>query len=69
MDDVHALVNEIQGIKQKMVEAAHLQRQYRNMADVIMTESIGHQSALHDMEKAVDDAKCQALKLKVIELN
>ena len=48
-----------------MAEAAHLQRQYRNMSDVLLTERIGHQSALHDMEKAVDDAKCKSLKLKV----
>ena len=64
MDD-EATLTEIQSIRQKMVEAYHIQRQYKTILDVISGERIGYESQLTDLEKSTADSKLEASKLKV----
>jgi hypothetical protein len=63
--DEEATLTEIQSIRQKMVEAYHIQRQYKTILDVISGERIGYESQLTDLEKSTADSKLEASKLKV----
>jgi hypothetical protein len=65
MMDEEATLTEIQSIRQKMVEAYHIQRQYKTILDVISGERIGYESQLTDLEKSTADSKLEASKLKV----
>lgn len=48
-----------------MVEAYHIQRQYKTILDVISGERIGYESQLIELEKSAADSKVEAAKLKV----
>lgn len=60
-----ATLTEIQSIRQKMVEAYHIQRQYKTILDVISGERIGYESQLTELEKSIAESKAEVAKLKV----
>ncbi|XP_046438907.1 uncharacterized protein LOC124190326 [Daphnia pulex] len=66
MMDEEATLTEIQSIRQKMVEAYHIQRQYKTILDVISGERIGYESQLTDLEKSTADSKLEAYIFLVI---
>ncbi|KZS09965.1 Coiled-coil domain containing protein 151 [Daphnia magna] len=64
--DEEVTLTEIQSIRQKMVEAYHIQRQYKTILDVISGERIGYESQLIELEKSAADSKVEAAKLKQV---
>ncbi|KAI9557338.1 hypothetical protein GHT06_017166 [Daphnia sinensis] len=64
--DEEVTLTEIQSIRQKMVEAYHIQRQYKTILDVISGERIGYESQLTELEKSTADSKVEAAKLKQV---
>lgn len=59
------ILTDIQGIRQKISEAGHVQRQYRTIADVLNRERIGYEKQLLDLEKSIAQSEAEALRLKV----
>lgn len=62
------MLSQIQSIKQKMIEAGHIQRQYRTMIDVINAEKVSFDKQLHHLEKSIADLKIESVKLKVLAI-